>query len=93
VDVRRGFAEADLRYKAALAGLELSAVHLRQGRPDDARERALEAFAVFARLDIGREVVAALLVLRDAFEQRLATAALLEGVIARLARLEREPAA
>ena len=92
-EVRRGFEAIHLRYKAALAGLELSAVHLRQGRFDDAQEQAADAFAVFARLDVGREVLAALLVLRDAFEQRIATAALLEGVIARLGRMEREPAA
>lgn len=92
-EVRRAFAEIHLRYKAALAGLELAAVHLRQGRSDDARDRGLEALAVFSRLDIAREIMAALVVLREAFEQRIATVAVLEGVIARLARMEREPAA
>ena len=91
-EVRRGFEELGLRYKSALAGLELAAVHLRQGRPDDARDRALAAIEVFSRLGVGREILAALLVLRDAFERRIATATLLEGVVARLARHERQPA-
>ncbi len=89
-EVRRGFEELDLRYKAALAGLELAAVHLHQERPDVARARALEAIEVFSVLGIERETLAALLVLRDAFEQRIAPVALLEEVTARLVRMERE---
>lgn len=91
--VRQGFEDMDLRYKAALTSLELAAVHLRRGRTDDARERAQQAIEVFSRLGVGRETLAALLVLRDAFERRIVSVALLEGVITRLARLEREPAA
>jgi predicted nucleic acid-binding protein len=90
--VRRDFAELGLEYKAALAGLELAAVYLRQERAQDARDRALEAIEVFSRLGVCRESLAALLVLRDAFEQRLATAALLDSLIVRLARQDREPA-
>jgi tetratricopeptide (TPR) repeat protein len=92
-DVRRGFEELDLRYKAALTGLELAAVYLRLERADDARVRALEAVEVFSRLGVGRELLASVLVLRDAFERQMATAALIEAVIARLAKAEREPAA
>lgn len=91
-EVRHGFEELDLRYKAALASLELAHVLVRQGRTDDARNRALEAIEVFSGLGISRETLAALLVLRDAFERRIASAALLEGVISKLARLERDPA-
>jgi tetratricopeptide (TPR) repeat protein len=90
--VRHGFEDMHLHYKAALASLELAAVHLRQGRTDDARERAQQAIEVFSQLGIGRETLAALLVLRDAFERRVATVGLLEGVIRRLSHLEREPA-
>jgi tetratricopeptide (TPR) repeat protein len=91
--VFNGFEEIGLRYKAAVAGLELAAVHLRQGRMNEARRRALSAVEVFSRLGIGRELMATLLVLRDAFERQAATVALLESVVVRLARLEREPSA
>ncbi len=90
--VRLGFEELGLRYKAALSGLELAAVHLHQERPDDARDRALEAIEVFSGLGIERETLATLLVLREAFERRIATAALVEDVTARLLRMEREAA-
>jgi tetratricopeptide (TPR) repeat protein len=89
-EVSRGFEEIDLRYKAALAALELAAVHLRQGRWDEARDRALGAVGVFAGLGIGREAMASVLVIRAAFERRIATAALLESVAARLMLLERD---
>jgi hypothetical protein len=80
----------DLPYKGALAALELAAVHLRQGRTDEARDGALEAVGVFTGLGIGREAMASVLVIRAAFERRSATAALLESVAARLLLLERE---
>jgi tetratricopeptide (TPR) repeat protein len=92
-EVRLGFEEMDLRYKASLAALELAAVHLRQGRADEARDAALEAVGVFTGLGIGREAMASVLVIRAAFERRSATAALLESVAARLFLLEREPSA
>lgn len=85
-----GFGETGLRYKAALAGLELAAVHLRQGRAGAARDRAREAVEVFTGLGIGREALAAVLVIRAAFERRIATASLLESVAARLIHLEGE---
>lgn len=92
-EVRLGFEEIDLPYKAALAGLELAAVHLRQGRTEEARTRGLEAVEVFAGLGIAREAMAAVLVIRAAFERRIATPSLLESVAARLIHLERERAA
>jgi tetratricopeptide (TPR) repeat protein len=89
---RSGFEALDLSFKAAITGLELAAVHLRQGRAEDARVRALAAIEVFSQLGIGRETFATLLVLRNAFERRIAPVGLLEGVIKRLSHLEREPA-
>lgn len=89
-EVCEGFGEIGLAYKAALAGLELAAVHLRQYRADEARERALESVRVFSSLGIGREAMASVLVVREAFERKIATAALLESVVARLNQFERE---
>lgn len=89
-EVGRGFEEIELPYKGALAALELAAVHLRQGRWDEARDRALGAVGAFTGLGIGREAMASVLVIRAAFERRIATAALLESVAARLMLLERD---
>lgn len=89
-EVLREFQALDLGYKAALAGLELAAVHLRQGRSAEARERALEAIQVFSSLGIGREAMASVLLVREAFERKVVTAALLRSVIAQLTYLERD---
>jgi tetratricopeptide (TPR) repeat protein len=80
-DIRRGFEAHGLPYSAALVSLELAAVHLRQGREEEARTLVLEAVEVFSTLGIRREGMAAVLLLRKAFEQRVATVALLDGVI------------
>jgi tetratricopeptide (TPR) repeat protein len=81
-EIRLGFEEHELPYSAALVSLELAAVHLRQGREEEARAQVLEAVEVFSTLGIRREGMAALLLLRKAFEQRVATLSLLDGVIA-----------
>ncbi|HKI06270.1 MAG TPA: hypothetical protein VKK31_30105, partial [Thermoanaerobaculia bacterium] len=92
-EVRLGFEELGLRYKAALAGLELAAVHLHQGRAGEARGHAREAVEVFTGLGIGREALASVLVIRAAFERGIATASLLESVAARLIHMEGEQTA
>jgi hypothetical protein len=94
-EVLCGFEELRLTYNAALAGLDLAAIHLRQGRIDDARTRALAAVEVFLGVGVDREAMAGLVVLREAFERGIATATLLQGVqvlIKRMAALERDPA-
>lgn len=80
-DIRHGFEENELPYSAALVTLELAAVRLRQGRQDAARTLVLEAAEVFSTLGIRREGLAAVVLLRRAFEQRVATVSLLDGVI------------
>ncbi|HSK77807.1 MAG TPA: hypothetical protein VLQ45_15250 [Thermoanaerobaculia bacterium] len=93
LQVRGDFAGANLRYKAALAGLELGAVRLRQGRFDESQEVVMEAADVFAALGIRREALRAVALLRRAFETRLATVALLESVADFLRRAEHDSAA
>jgi tetratricopeptide (TPR) repeat protein len=80
-EIRYGFEEHELPYSAALVTLELAAVRLRQGREDAARILVLEAAEVFSTLRIRREGLAAVVLLRRAFEQRVATVSLLDGVI------------
>jgi len=80
-EVKRGFAEAGLGYKAALAGLELGAVLLRRGHTGAAIEEGLAAVDVFLSLGIAREAGVSVLLLNKGFEQRMADLALLEHVI------------
>ncbi len=92
LDVRRGFAEAGLGYKAALAGLELGAVILRLGRTDAAIAEVLAAVEVFQSLGIAREAGVSVLLLKKGCERRIADVALLEYVIGLLRKAEESPA-
>jgi tetratricopeptide (TPR) repeat protein len=86
VEVRNGFEAAGLGYKAALAGLELGAVLIRQGRSDAAAREILTAADVFTALGVGREAGASVLLLRQAVHQQIVDGALLEYVIGLLRR-------
>jgi len=87
-EVKEAFEEAELGYKAALAGLELGAVLLRRGRPADATREVLQAADVFQAVGVRREAAASLLLLRKTFERQKADAALLNHVITLLRRGE-----
>jgi tetratricopeptide (TPR) repeat protein len=87
-NVKRGFEEAGLYYKAALVSLEMATVWMRQGRPDEARALVVEALGVFTVLRIQREALGSLLLLDRAFEERAATGAMVEAVIELLKRAE-----
>ncbi len=87
-EVKEGFAEANLVYKAALAGLELGAVLLRQETTETAASEILAAADIFMSLGIGREASASVLLLRRAAEQRIVDAALIEYVASVLRRSE-----
>ncbi|HEY9420302.1 MAG TPA: hypothetical protein VIW92_02720 [Thermoanaerobaculia bacterium] len=90
-EVQQEFEAMELGYKAALVGLELGAVLLRQGRSSEASEKVLAAADVFSVLGIGREAGASLLLLRKAFERKMTDAALLDYVIRLLHGLEDGP--
>jgi tetratricopeptide (TPR) repeat protein len=91
--VKEGFEEAGLPYKAALAGLELGVVWFRQGRFRKAEEAIRECADIFISLQIQRETLAAVGLLRKAAETRRLTLSLLERVIAIVREAERDPAA
>ena len=93
IEVKQGFEETGLTYKAALAGLELGAVWLRQSRADDAARVVLESIDVFLSLQIQREFLASVLMLRKAVEMKYLNLALLRQVIDFLYKPERDPSA
>jgi len=90
-EVRQGFEEERLGYKAALASLELAVVLEQAGRDAEAREVVAEASDVFLSLGVHREALAAMLVLRKASEQGLSTPALLRSAIQFLIKAEHNP--
>jgi tetratricopeptide (TPR) repeat protein len=89
--VKQGFEEAGLGYKAALAGLELGAVWLRQGRLQEAERIVSECAAVFISLQIRRELRVSILVIRKAVETRHLNLTVLQHVIDLLHKAERDP--
>lgn len=91
VAARRGFEDAGVRYHAAIAGLDLAVVRLRQGRQKDARDLVLDCVRVFLELRIHREALAAVLVLQRAFEKGLEADALLDKARDFLRRIEQDP--
>lgn len=93
LDVKQGFEEAELGYKAALVGLELGAVLLRRGRTDAAIREVLQAADVFQAIKVRREAAASVLLLRRSFEQQKTDAALLNHVIGLLRSGEDAPGA
>ncbi len=89
LEVKQGFEEAGLGYKAALAGLELAAVWLRRDRVEPAEQMALECSRTFLSLGIQRELLGSVLLLRRAAEKRCLTLTLLNQVIDALREVER----
>jgi tetratricopeptide (TPR) repeat protein len=79
-EVKEGFLEAKLVYKAALVGLELGALLLRRAQSENAAREILSAADTFMALGINREASASVLLLRGAAEQRIVDTALIEYV-------------
>jgi tetratricopeptide (TPR) repeat protein len=90
-EVRDGFLELGQGYDAALVGLDLSAVWLRQGNHAAVRELAEEILSTFAALGIQREGIKAVRHLREACRREMATPALVQRVSGFLRRLEWQP--
>ena len=90
-EVRQGFLSHDLDYEAALAGLELTGVWLRQGRAGEARGLAEEILKTFVDMDVQPEALKAVRHLESAIRQQTATPLLVRNVLRFLQRLEWEP--
>ena len=90
-EVRSGFLERGQGYDAALVGLDLAAVWLRQGNHAAVRELAEEILETFAALGIRREGIKAVRYLREACRREMATPALVQRVSGFLRRLEWQP--
>jgi len=92
-EVRDGFEAVGLGYNAALVTLELAAVTLRQGRATEASALVVEAAEAFTALRIHREMLMAVLYLRETMLHGAAEVPLLEKVSAFLRRAEHDASA
>ncbi len=91
VEVREAFLQRGMEYDAALLGLELMEVWLRQGRSAEVREMAEEVHDTFDELKVQREARYAVRFLESACRQELATPILVQKVVGFLRRLEWTP--
>lgn len=92
-DAREGYENHGLWIQGGIAGLELAKVWLRQGRQDEVLPLAEELLETFVELDIRREAVVALEVLRKACIQKRLTIELVTRLAEFLRALEAPPAA
>jgi len=90
-EAREGFLQENQRYHAAIVGLDLAEVWLRQGKRAEVKALADEMLATFERLDIQREAVRAMDYLARACRMDLATPRVARHVSHFLKDLEREP--
>lgn len=88
---RQGFFEKIQNYDAALVGLDLLGVWLRQGKAVEAQELAEDVLDTFLDLGIQSEALKALRYLHEACRQRAATPALVKMVADFLRQLEWQP--
>jgi hypothetical protein len=91
-EVRDGFEEIGRPYLAGIASLYLSATLLAQGKAAEGETVALEAAQTFVSLQIQREALEAIILLRNSFEMQTATREMVEEVAGFLRRLEVDPA-
>jgi len=87
-EVREGFEALGLGYQAALVTLDLAAAVLRQGKVPEANGLILEAAEAFTALGIQREMLMAVLYLKETSVRGAAEVPLLEEVSAFLRRAE-----
>ncbi|HEX4965445.1 MAG TPA: hypothetical protein VF173_31835 [Thermoanaerobaculia bacterium] len=88
--MKEGFRQAGLVFAHALESLYLAMTLLRQGRIDEAEREVLAASKVFFSLQVHREVLGSVLLLKEAAEMRRLTVAILENEVRHIRRAEME---
>jgi tetratricopeptide (TPR) repeat protein len=90
-EIREAFVAQGLAYDAALATLDLAAIRAGDGRAEEVEELITEILPVFQALEVHREALAALLVLRQAAEREQLTLGLVEEVASFLRQAQGDP--
>jgi tetratricopeptide (TPR) repeat protein len=89
-EARKGFEEHSFRFRAALAGLDLAEIWLREGRLQEVTSLAEEVHQVFVDLKIGREAQRAARYFAQACKAGIVTANVIRYVADFLNRFERD---
>jgi transcriptional regulator with XRE-family HTH domain len=89
--VRAAFAEKDIRYDEAQAGMELAGLYLEKGRTADVKRLVLEMEPVFRAKGIHQEAQKALLLFRRAVEMETVTIELVRRIAAYLRCAQGDP--
>ncbi len=89
-EVKEGFRKAGLGFAHALMCLYLAMTLLRQGKIDEAEKEVLAASKVFFSLQIHREILGSVLLLKETAELRKLTVAILENEVRHIRRAEME---
>jgi hypothetical protein len=82
LEVKEGFENLGLGFAAAVAGLDLALTWMRQGRLGEAEQVVLESAGMFAALQIHREVLGAVQLLKEAFRLKKASVELVAETVA-----------
>jgi tetratricopeptide (TPR) repeat protein len=89
--VTREFARLQIPFDAALAGLELAALYLEEGRTAEVRALAEELLAIFKAQAVHREALAALALFCKAAAKETATVELARRLVEFLYRAQHDP--
>lgn len=90
-DVIAVFQGERIQAHAAMASLDLAVILMHRNATDEACRLADDAFAVFRSLKLNDAQAEALIVLREALEQRIVTAGFLKSLVEFLRRAEHDP--
>lgn len=82
------YLELDMSYEAARVSLDLAMVYTRRGEVARIQQLAQEMLPIFQRQQLGREVMAALILFVNAAEKQLVTLGLLREIAAYLERAQ-----
>jgi tetratricopeptide (TPR) repeat protein len=91
-EARESFEAVKMPYDVALVSLDMAALWLRAGRTSEIMDLIDGTITIFRSRGIRREAIGMLLVVREAFQKRQMTEALLRTAAAELLRLEDSPA-
>jgi tetratricopeptide (TPR) repeat protein len=91
--VIRDFNRLDLPYEAALAGLDLAVLYLKEGQTAEVQRLAVAMRGIFEAKGIAREALAALALFCEAARQETATVELAKRVIAEVETAQRSASA
>jgi len=89
--VRAAFADEDIRYDEALAGMELAGLYLEQGRTADVKRLVREMEPVFRAKSVHEEAQKALRLFRRAVELETVTVELVRRIVVYLRRAQNDP--